>query len=226
MSRCTLPERAATSTLSEPLMRLPDRASMPRRSSAAWRSAACVFSPRSAGTRTSFVLNARCSAPLSLPLALAASSSPRPTPIHAPRPGARARASGATSPSGDKARRMSSSLVPFRRVRMHVRSGTCDSLSSFRLSPVSLVVFRNSVLLLLRSVARIRCGHVVLEPMGARGHDDLVALLFGKPVFRQDSALVLGPVARLAAAGLNPFLLDQLVGGEVGEIVESADVGL
>ena len=66
----------------------------------AWRSAASIRSPRSAGTSTSPVLKARASAPLSLPLALASSSALRPTPIQAPRPGARARTSGATWPSG------------------------------------------------------------------------------------------------------------------------------
>ena len=49
-------------------------ASSPSRSSAAWRSAASIRSPRSAGTASSPVLNARASAPFSLPLACAASS--------------------------------------------------------------------------------------------------------------------------------------------------------
>ena len=63
--------------------------------------------------------------------------------------------------------------------------------------------------------------------MGAGGHDDLVALLFAEAVLGEDPALVLGAVARLAlAALLGPLLLDQLVGGEVGEVVERADVGL
>ena len=64
-----LPLRAAVSTRSEPLIRFPERASMPSRSSVAWRSAWAIRSPRSSGTLTSFVLNARWRAGLSLPLA-------------------------------------------------------------------------------------------------------------------------------------------------------------
>src|SRR5687768_17266995 len=159
-------------------------------------------SPRSAGTRTSSALKARFNAPLSLPLALAASSSARPTPIQAPRPGARARTSGATSPSGPSAIRISSSFGAVRRERMQVRSGTCASSGS-------LVLCRNRVLL--------GCGRrrfrLVFEPMRAGGHDDLVALFFAQTIVGQQAALVLGPVARLAlAALLGPLLLDQFVG--------------
>jgi hypothetical protein len=82
-----------------------------------------VRSPRSAGTFTSRVLNARERAPLSLPLAFASSSSARLTPIQAPRPAARARTSGATVPSGPSASRISSSFGAVRRERMQVRSG-------------------------------------------------------------------------------------------------------
>src|SRR6185369_12563113 len=127
--RRTLPARAAASTLSAPLMRLPARASMPRRSSAVLRSACSIRSPRLVGTCTPLVLNARWRAGLSLPLALAASSSARETPIQAPRPGARARTSGATSPSGESASLISSSFVALRRVRMQVRSGSLPSRS-------------------------------------------------------------------------------------------------
>src|SRR5690242_20837172 len=210
MSRWTLPARAAASTRSAPLTSLPERASIPSRSSAVWRSAASVRAPRSAGTATSLVLKARRSATLSLPLALASSSSARVTPIHAPRPGARARTSGATSPSGESASRISSSRGAVRRERMQVRSGICASRVSFR-------GFRIGGLLGLR---------LVLEPVGAGGHDDLVALLFAEAVFGENPALVLGPVARLAATRLDPLLLDQLVGREIGEVVERTDVRL
>src|SRR5690349_3790387 len=216
MRRRTLPARAAASTLSAPLMRLPARASMPRRSSAVLRSACSMRSPRLAGTRTSLVLKARWSTAFSFPLALAASSSARATPTHAPRPGARARTSGATSPSGDSASRISSSRGAVRRERMQVRSGTCASR-------VSLLLARNRVLLGCRRSGRL----FVLEPVGAGGHDDLVALLFAEPVVGEDSALVLRPVARLAlAALLGTLLLHQLVGREIGEVVERADVRL
>src|SRR4051812_16718864 len=201
-------------------MRLPERASIPRRSSAAWRSAWLVRSPRSAGTVRSLVLNARWSAALSLPFTLASSSSTRPTPIHAPRPGARARTSGATVPSGPSARRINSSLVPLRRVRTHVRSGTCDSRSSVTPSAVSLSFVRNRVLL------AGGLGILVLEPVGAGSHDDLIALLFGEAVVAQQPTLVLGPVARLAAARLDALLLHELVGGEVGKVVQRPDPGL
>src|SRR5918993_436413 len=181
-------------------------------------------SPRSAGTRTSSALKARFNAPLSLPLAFASSSSARDTPIQAPRPGARARTSGATSPSGPRASRISSSRGAVRRVRTHVRSGTCASGS--RRSGDSLGFVRNRVLLpgVIRRGARV----LVLEPVGASGHDDLVPLLFGQGIFGQDPALVLGaPGCCLrATARLLTLLLDELVGGEVGEIVERLDARL
>src|SRR6478609_5706485 len=208
MSMWTLPARAAVSMRSEPLMRLPARASMPSRSRAVWRSACSVRSPRSAGISTALVLNARWSPALSLPLALASSSSVRVTPIHAPRPGARARTSGATVPSGPRASRISSSLVPLRRERTHVRSGTCGSPSTSARSSLGFV--RNRVLLPSGGAGgRI----LVLEPVCAGGHDDLVALLVAQTIFGEDPTLVLGPVARFAlAALLGPLLLDQLVG--------------
>src|SRR5687768_16213312 len=62
--------------------------------------------------------------------------------------------------------------------------------------------------------------------MGAGGHDDLVALLLVEAVIGEDPGLVLGPEILLAAARLDPLLLDQLVGGEVGQIVERLDAGL
>src|SRR5690349_432519 len=226
MRRRTLPERAAASTFSDPLMRLPARASIPRRSSTVWRSAFSTRSPKSAGTSTSLVLKARWRAALSFPLELASSSSALPTPIHAPRPGARARTSGATDPSGPSASRISSSRVPLRRVRIHVLSGTCASFSSVTASPVSLGGFRNSVLPALFGLGVLGRRFFILEPVGAGSHDDLVALLVGQAIFGQNSALVLGPVARLAAARLDPLLLDQLVRGEIGEIVQGTDVRL
>src|SRR6185312_3673878 len=211
--RCTLPERAAFSMRSNPLMKLPTRASMPSRSSVFCRSSASIRSLRSAATWISLFLNACWRAALILLLALEASSSVRVTPIHAPRPAARARTSGATSPSGESASRISSSFDAVRRERMQVRSGTCAS-------KVSLLLARNRVLLGCRG------GWLIFEPVRAGGHDDLIALLFAEAVLGEDSALVLGPIARLAAAGLDSLLLDQLVRGEIGEIVERSDVGL
>src|SRR5690349_6766146 len=249
-SRWTLPARAAFSMRSAPLMRLPERASMPRRSSVYWRSAASVRSPRSAGIVNACVLNARWSAALSFPFAFAASSSSRFTLIHAPRPGAFARTSGATVPSGPSASLIRSSRVPLRRVRMQVRSGRCASSpsrlaggrapgspereawgnrpsrnssrlreGSFTLSVSFRGVRIGGLLGLCRAV-------LVVEPVGSRSHDDLVALLFAEAIFGEDPALVLGPVARLLAARLDALLLDQLVSGEVGEVVERADVRL
>src|SRR5918993_537804 len=181
-------------------------------------------SPRSAGTRTSSALKARFKAPLSLPLAFASSSSARDTPVHAPRPGARARTSGATSPSGPSASRISSSRDAVRRVRTHVRSGTCGSGS--RRSGDSLGFVRNRVLLprVIRRGARV----LVLEPVRSCGHDDLVPLLFRQSIFGQNPALVLGaPGRRLgAAARLLTLLLDELVGREVGKVVERLDARL
>ena len=153
--------------------------------------------PRSArqdrpGRSTSLVLNARCSAPLSLPLALAASSSARSTPIHAPRPGARARTSGATCRRGRAQAGSARPWPPLRRVRTQVRSGTC-ALTSSSVS-AEVVIGR----IPQRRPPRLLRPRFVLEPVGAGGHDDLVALLFGEAVFGEDPALVLGAVARLA----------------------------
>src|SRR5918998_2470733 len=97
---------------------------------------------------------------------------------------------------------------------MHLRSGTCLALSP----SVSLGGFRNRVLLHL--------GRFVLEPVGAGGHDDLVALLVGEAIFGEDAALVLGPVALALAALLRALLRDELVGGEIGEVVERLDARL
>ena len=106
------PARAAVSIRSEPLMRLPARASIPRRSSAAWRSACPVRSPRSAGTVDVVGLERALERGLEFALGIGRVELGAATPIHAPRPGARARTSGATSPSGDSASRISSSSVP------------------------------------------------------------------------------------------------------------------
>ena len=69
-------------------------------------------------------------------------------------------------------------------------------------------------------------GVLVLEPVGAGGHDDLVALLVAQAIFGENPAFVLGPVGLPLAALLGPLLLDELVGGEIGEIVERLDAGL
>ena len=63
----------------------------------------------------------------------------------------------------------------------------------------------------------------------AGGHDDLVALLFAEAVFgRECPPLSSGRLLRLFAGGggLDPLLLDKLVGGEVGEVIKRSDVGL
>src|SRR5579864_4399362 len=219
--RWTRPERAAASTFSVPLMRLPARASIPSLSSAVWRRAASVSSPRSAGTLRAWVLKARWRAGLSLPLALAASSSSREMPIQAPRPGARARTSGATMPSGPSASLISSSRLPFRRVRTHVLSGTCGS--DFATARSTFRGIRIGGLLgIVGNLGRL----FVLEPVSAGGHDDLVTLLFGEAVVREDPAFVLWPVARLAPARLDALFLNELVGREVGKVVQGADVRL
>src|SRR3954469_6251797 len=128
-------------------------------------------SARSAGMVRAPVLNARDKAALSLPFASAFSTAGRSTPSHAPRPGALARTSGSTSPSGETARRMRSPRAPGLRVRMHVLSGLREACSCSALPStegVSLGGFRNRV---LPTLGR----RLVLEPMGAGGHDDLVA---------------------------------------------------
>src|SRR3569623_493459 len=68
----------------------------------------------------------------------------------------------------------------------------------------------------------LRRGRRVLEPVRPGGHDELVALLFREAVFGEYAALVLGALGGVlgAAARFLALLLRQLVGGEVGEIVE------
>ena len=63
--------------------------------------------------------------------------------------------------------------------------------------------------------------------MGARRHDDFVALFFAQAIFAKHAALVLGAfAARRAAAVVGALLGDQFVGREIGEIVERLDTGL
>ena len=107
----TLPARAAVSTLSEPLMRLPARASMPRRSSAAWRSA-CLGALAEIGGDVD-VVGLERALQRALELALGVGRVELGAADRRSRrrgPGARARTSGATSPSGPSASRISSSL--------------------------------------------------------------------------------------------------------------------
>ena len=184
----------------------------------------------------SAVLNARASAAFSLPLALAASSSARPTAD----PRAAARRAGADvgrrpAPSGPSASRIRLSRVPLRAGQdagafgtalRSVRRGRGQGASATpRAHPGRIPQLASSRFFGTRLRA---CGLgsalrlLVLEPVGAGGHDDLVALLFGQAIVGEDAALVLGPVARLAlAALLGALLLDELVGGEVGEVVEA-----
>src|SRR6185312_4842072 len=104
---------------------------------------------------------------------------------------ARARTSGATSLSGPSARRISSSRLPLRRVRTHVRSATCGSSSASARS--SFRGFRIGGLLGLS-------GLLILEPVSTGGHDDFVALLVAQAIFGENSTLVLGTIAWLALA--------------------------
>jgi hypothetical protein len=82
---------------------------------------------------------------------------------------------------------------------------------------------------LTRSLRGFRIGGLlslrfVFEPVGARGHDDFVALLFGQAVLAEHAALVLvaarALVHRTVAATLFGALLgDEFVSREVGEVV-------
>src|SRR5206468_4874551 len=116
---------------------------------------------------------------------------------------ARARTSGATVPSGPSASRTSSSRVPLRRVRMHVRSETCSSPSASSRSSFWGVR--------IGGLRGLDCGAIVFEPMCPSSHDDLVALLLAQSKLSENSALVLGSVARLAASWLDPLFLDEFV---------------
>src|SRR6218665_3860513 len=220
---------------SDPVSRRPARCSSPSRSVNARTSAASVRSARSSGMESGAPLKARASAPFSLPFAIAISRSARLTPIHAPRPGARASTSGSTSqlPSclaGEIARRISTSRAPLAPVKTQRLSGPASTMSELTRS---LRGFRIGGLLGCGIAAgSIGSGSVlVLEPVGARGHDDRVALVFAQAVFGQDAALVLGAVriaarrAVIAAALLLALLGDQFIGGEIGQIVKRLDAG-
>lgn len=61
----------------------------------------------------------------------------------------------------------------------------------------------------------VALGFLTLEPMGARGHDDLIALLFAQAIFGQHATLVFGGFAA-AAALIDALLGDQFVGSKVG----------
>src|SRR3569623_1218038 len=71
-------------------------------------------------------------------------------------------------------------------------------------------------------------GLFVGEPVRAGGHDDLVALRFAQAVLAEHAALVLRTLGGVlgAAARFLALLLDQLVGREIGEVVERLDAGL
>ena len=217
-SSATSPRRAAASILSEPMIRLPGAASSPSRSSAAWRSAASIRSPRSSGTESSPVLNARASAPFSLPLACAASSAARSTPIQAPRPGRPGAHVGRDL--AVRAEREADQLVACRGAPGEdaVALGRVLRRRPARSAPGR---WRRRLASALRSGVRLtrqrligrfpqprppRPGVLVLEPVGAGGHDDLVALLLGEAIFGEHAALVLGPDVLGAAARLEPLL--------------------
>src|SRR6185369_7027195 len=122
--------------------------------------------------------------------AIASSSAVRSTPIQAPRPGAFARTSGATTPSGPNASRISPARGTRSPVRTHLRTGTWPAAS-----PSSSVVRRGS---LGGFRMRVLPG-LILEPMRTRGHDDLVALVLAQAIFGKHAALVL--LARRSALG-------------------------
>src|SRR5690606_31032247 len=101
------------------------------------------------------------------------------------------------SPSGESASRTSSSRPACRPVSTQRRSGPSPGPPPLAMSwsaSGSLRGFRIGGLLSCGRGAlgrRRRSGLVVLEPMRAGGHDDLVALLFAEPELAEHAALVL-----------------------------------
>src|SRR5690606_21246636 len=91
----------------------------------------------------------------------------------------------------------------------------------------SLGSFRNRVLPFAAAPVPVRV--LVLEPVGAGGHDDLVALLFGQAKAAEHATLVVAAAAGAAAVGaptrLGALARHQLVGRKVGEIIERLDPG-
>src|SRR6478609_8413580 len=162
--------RASLAMRSEPKIRRPVRISSPSRSRNARTSAFSISSGRLSGIARRPLLNARASAALSLPLASA---------------------SGSTSPLGETARRSISSRPALRPLSTQRRSEPLPApgASAMSLAPSgSLRGFRIGGLL---SYGRGSRSFLVLEPMRAGGHDDLVALLFAEPELAEHSALVL-----------------------------------
>src|SRR6187551_1030400 len=226
--------RASLAMRSEPKISLPVRNSRPSRSRNARTSALSARSGRSSGIASCRPLKARASAPLSLPFASASASAARSTPTHAPRPGALDSASGSTSPSGETASRSRVPRPACSPVSTQRRSGPSPDPSAPPMAwsvSGSLRGFRTGGLL---SYGRGSRGLLVLEPVRAGGHDDLVAVLFAEPELAEHPALVLGALVAaqrrtgfdVAAARGLALLGDQLVGREIGEIVERLDPGL
>ena len=158
------------------------------------------------------VLNARASAPRSLPLALAASS------VGAidPDPGAAAGRPGAHvgRDLAVRAEREADQLVA--RAQCSPRRGCSCARAvawAFLIPAPRLVSLRHRGFALTRQPLIGRFPHprpplvFVLEPVGAGGHDDLVALLVAEAVFGEHAAFVLGPVGLALAALLGPLLL-------------------
>ena len=175
-----------------PSISCPARSSSPSRSSSARRSALRSARGRSSGIASAPPLNARASAPFSLPLASAASSSARDTPIHAPRPGRLGqRRRAAPRPSGEIARRTQrvARAVLARQDAAALRRAVA---ARRRFSDVgALGAHCEESASAASSDAWLGAG-LVFEPVRAGGHDDLVALLFAQAVLAEHAALVLG----------------------------------
>src|SRR3546814_16148739 len=80
---------------------------------------------------------------------------------------------------------------------------------------VSLGSIRNSVLPII----------LVFEPVCAGRHDDFIALLFTETIFAQNAAFVLDTFLA-AAAAFRTLLCNELLGGEIGKVIQRLDARL
>ena len=202
---------------------------MPSRSSAAWRSAASVRSPRSAGMIDALGLERALQRALELALGIgvvergAADPDPRAAARRAGADVGRDCAVGAER-QPDQARRG----CPWRGSgRRSVRDPRSPSACSAVRRPTASLPGSSASAASSVRLAGVVLGRAaaffVLEPVRAGGHDDLVALLFAQAHNRPARR----PCPRAGSLGSRrrgswPLLLDQLVGGEVGEVVERA----
>src|SRR5688572_32766811 len=192
--------RSAASTFSNPATSWPDLRARPSSSATSRLASSTTRSARSGAAFTDCLaaLEKACRA-------TAWSRASRVAVTHRPRPGRRSLRSGVTRPSGSITKRIIAGFSSAWRVTMQRRrvgetrtSPSVPASSSSAMAVVACNKAASSPLLLVFALL------VLGEPVGARRHDDGVGILEAQLEGLEDAV----------------FLLGQLVGGEVGEVVE------